>query len=130
MTMINNSNDRAAVQNLLITYSKALNSADADLLAKVYSDSGMFMPSGFHNLSGKEEIKHSAERFFKDRQINISFEIQDISFDGNYAFVQATSNSTVHHHRAGDVANNSNKDFFVLRKEVQEWKVYRYMFNA
>lgn len=126
---MDNSNDKAAVQNLLIIYSKALNSADTDLLANVYSNKGIFMPLGFHNLSGKEEIKRSAVRFFKHRQMNISFAIQDITFDGIYAFVQATSSNTVQHHPTGSVTNNSAKDFFVLRKEMQEWKVYRYMFN-
>jgi uncharacterized protein (TIGR02246 family) len=118
------------VERILTAYSDALNASDITSLASLYTESAVFMPAGFHSITGREEIKRSAERFFKQKQLSLSFTVEDIVFEGEFAFVEAKSRCTVHPLPVGKEVSTLGKDFFVLQKVQQQWKVFRYMFNV
>jgi uncharacterized protein (TIGR02246 family) len=122
--------DITSVESLLTAYRDAVNASDVASLASLYAESGVFMPAGFHSIVGREAIKRSADRFFNQKQLSLSFTVEDIVFEGDFAFVGANSRCTVQPLPAGKSMSTQGKDFFVLLKEQQQWKVYRYMFNV
>lgn len=126
---MNLQNNKTLVQYLLTTYSHALNTSNAEGLTAMYAADGVFMPDGAPTLQGRDEIRRGAERFLGQKQINIDFEVTDVTVDGEYAFVQATSRCTIHQQSTGKIGNTECKDFFVLKNEHQQWLIFRYMFN-
>jgi uncharacterized protein (TIGR02246 family) len=127
---MNLQDNKTLVQDLLTAYSHALNSSNAEALTALYAADGVFMPDGAPALWGPDKIRRSAEQFLAQKQINIDFEVTDVTVDGEYAFVLATSRCTVHQQSTNKGENTECRDFFVLRNEQQQWMVYRYMFSV
>lgn len=122
--------DRTAVEKLLEAYSEALQAPDAAALAALYTESGVFMPAGGPVTAGREAIRQRAERFFTDKWVSLFFTMEEVVFEGRFAFVQATSTCKVQQRFSGTEVKERSKDFFVLRKEEQSWEVFRYVFQG
>jgi len=120
--------DTQAAKRLLAKYADAVNAADRKTIASLYSEDGLFMPEGVTSLTKKDLIKNR-KGSFKNIRFLISYAIHDVVISNQYAFVIAIATTS-----ATDRANNkettqTSRDFFVLRKERDEWKVFRYIFN-
>jgi ketosteroid isomerase-like protein len=121
-------NERQAAEGLLRAYAEALNSATTALIPSFYTQDGLFLPQGSKALTFTDLPQRSVS-FFKKVRFYIDYSLKDIAVDKGYAFVEATAKT-----RTTDLATNqeltqTSRDFFVLRKEQEEWKIYRYIFN-
>jgi len=114
------------VEKLVADYAAALNAARAELIPAFYTADAVFMPENTGKITQADLLK-KGQTFLNKSRFNISYSIQDIAVNENYAFVQATTQTkTVN---ANSEVSKISQDFFVLRKEQQEWKIFRYMFN-
>ncbi|TXK36948.1 nuclear transport factor 2 family protein [Pontibacter qinzhouensis] len=120
--------EQAAVEKLLSQYAQALNTADAPSIPSFYTEDGQFMPHGFRVLSTGELVKRS-NNYFKKVRFQIDYYVQNTIVDGGYAFVQATAKTITTDFATNREAQQTSRDFFVLRKEQEEWKIFRYTFN-
>jgi uncharacterized protein (TIGR02246 family) len=117
-----------AINALIDTYSKALNTADSLSIIDLYSDEGLFFPNHYHTID-KHHLISKAGTFFKDNHFSIVFEIKNVVVHGEFAFVQSTSTTTVRNLKEEKRVSKTSRDLFVLRKEQNLWKIYRYIFN-
>jgi len=115
-------------EKLVGEYAAALNVANVDLILAFYTADAVFMPENTHKLT-KAGLLKNGQTFLNKNRFHISYSIQDITVKDEYAFVQAQARTNTINPETNQVVSKTSQDFFVLRKEQQEWKIFRYMFN-
>lgn len=121
--------EKERIENLLGEYKNSLNSSDAKLAQSLYTNDGIFMPSGAPSAIGSENILKSYEFIFSQIQLNIEFYINEISVDGEFAFATTSSKGTTLIHASGETMPEENRELFIFEKVNNVWKIARYMFN-
>ena len=117
------------ITDLLFTYRDALNASDVSKVLSLYTEDGIFMPSGAPTSIGAEQVKGTYEFVFSNIKLSIEFNIDEIIVNGDYAFARTTSKGTTLIHATGETVPEENRELFVLQKENGSWKIDRYMFN-
>lgn len=123
------SNEKNEIKKLLFTYRDALNASDVNKVLPLYTEDGIFMPSGAPTSIGTEQVKGAYEFVFSNIELSIEFYIDEISINGDYAFARTTSKGSTLIHATGATVPEENRELFVLQKENGQWKIDRYMFN-
>jgi len=121
--------EKQAILNLLTEYDNSLNSANIALIPSFYAEDGLFMPDGMQELSRNDLQKKNHESYLKKVQFRIDFTIADIIIDGRYAFVQAIAKANSRNLETDKVSAKTSRDLFILRKDQDKWKIFRYIFN-
>ena len=121
--------ERAAIEATLKQYESALNASDVGVVLSLYTEDGVFMPSGAPTAAGAEAVRAAYEHVFGTIKLNIAFSIDEIVQTGDYAFAQTISRGQVTVLEAGITAPEENRELFVLEKVGGAWKIARYMFN-
>jgi ketosteroid isomerase-like protein len=120
--------EKQIIGDTLNSFGEALNSANIKKIPLYFAADGIFMPEATRSFSGKE-LRHTTGNFFAKNAFSITFSIEELEVDGVYAFVHARANTVTTIRATGIVYEKMTRDFFVLRKEGVDWKIYRYMFN-
>lgn len=123
------SKEKTAIETLLFSYRDALNASDVSKVLPLYTNDGVFMPSGAPSAIGQTQIKAAYEFVFKNIQLNIEFFIDEIVVTGDHAFARTTSKGTTLIHANGETVAEENRELFVIEKSNGQWKISRYMFN-
>ena len=126
---MNAQDEKAAAESLLTDYANALNSADAASIPAFYTQDGRFLPDGFKALTTADLAKKS-KSYLEKGQFHIRYNVQDIAMDGQFAFVEATAQTRSTDAATGVESSQVSRDFFVLRREQGDWKIFRYIFNS
>jgi len=121
--------EKQEIQNLLFTYRDALNASDVSKVLPLYTEDGIFMPSGAPTSIGTEQVKGAYEFVFSNIKLSIEFYIDEITVNGEYAFARTTSKGSTLIHATGETVPEENRELFILQKENGSWKIDRYMFN-
>lgn len=121
--------DQQAITTLLKAYEKALNAADTPAVIELYTDDGVFMPSGAPTSIGKEAVSQAYDFVFSQIRLHIAFSIDEIETHGDLAFARTISRGTTDILATGETVAEENRELFVLRKENGQWKIARYLFN-
>jgi len=82
------------IKTLLLTYRDALNASDVSKVLSLYTEDGIFMPSGAPTSIGTEQVKGAYEFVFSNIELSIEFYIDEIIVNGEYAFARTTSKGT------------------------------------
>ncbi len=122
-------NEKQEIKNLLFTYRDALNASDVSKVLSLYTEDGIFMPSGAPTSIGKEQVKGAYESVFSNIKLSIEFYIDEITVNGKYAFARTTSKGSTLIRATGETVPEENRELFVLKKQSGSWKIHRYMFN-
>ncbi len=120
--------ERQAIEALLNGYAEAITAGNGNLIPGYYSQAAIFMPEGRKTLS-RNDLERDKTNLFKKTAYSIGFSVQNITIDGSYAFVEATAQTTTTVLESGDRSAKASQDLFVLSKELNDWKIFRYMFN-
>jgi uncharacterized protein (TIGR02246 family) len=120
---------KSAIERLLFSYRDALNASSVAQVLPLYTQEGVFMPTGAPSAIGQEQVKGAYEAVFANIQLSIEFYIDEIVVTGDYAFARTTSKGTTLVHATGETVPEENRELFVLQKEDGAWKIARYMFN-
>ncbi len=121
--------EKQEIINLLFTYRDALNASDVSKVLSLYTEDGIFMPSGAPTSIGTEQVKGAYEFVFSNIKLSIEFYIDEITVNGEYAFARTTSKGSTLIHATGETVPEENRELFILQKENGSWKIDRYMFN-
>ncbi|MGE0773324.1 MAG: SgcJ/EcaC family oxidoreductase [Cyclobacteriaceae bacterium] len=121
--------DHSAIETLLETYKKALNTSDAKLAVGLYTKDGIFMPTEAPSAIGSDNILKSYEFIFTQIQLDIEFYIDEIVVEGNFGYAVTSSKGKTLIHAAGQTVPEANRELFVFEKVDGAWKIARYMFN-
>ena len=122
-------NEKQKIKNVLFTYRDALNASDVSKVLSLYTEDGIFMPSGAPTSIGTEQIKGAYEFVFSNIKLSIEFYIDEIIVNGEYAFARTTSKGSILIHATEETVPEENRELFILQKENGSWKIDRYMFN-
>lgn len=117
-----------AAEHLLTRYAHALTTTDAAALPTFYTADGLFLPAGSKPLPART-LPASATVFFSKGRFHLRYSAPQVTVDGNYAFVQATAHTTTTALTSGRAEHRTSRDFFVLRREAQAWRIFRYLFQ-
>ncbi len=120
--------DQTAIETLLATYERSLNTADAELAASLYAPEGIFRPLFLPTAAGGE-ILESYQQIFAAIKLEIAFQVDDLSVDGDTAHALTRSEGHVTLVESGARAPESNRELFVFERREGDWKIVRYMFN-
>jgi uncharacterized protein (TIGR02246 family) len=120
--------DKPAIEKLLNDYVKALIDGDAATLASLYCNDAEFMPHGFATIRGAEQLQKSAQGFFKTRTLKAEFLLKDLAVERDFAFAESIATVTTENNQGQSIAVKT-RDFFVVRREAEDWKIFRYIFN-
>ena len=118
-----------AIEATLKIYETALNASDTDAAVALYTDDGVFMPTGAPTAVGKEQIRAAYEHVFGTIKRNIVFTIDEIVQQGDFAFARTLSRGEVTVLAEGITLPEENRELFVLKRAGDDWKIARYMFN-
>ncbi|MEE9215205.1 MAG: nuclear transport factor 2 family protein, partial [Thermodesulfobacteriota bacterium] len=121
--------EKQEIKNLLFTYRDGLNASDVSKVLSLYTEDGIFMPSGAPTSIGTEQVKGAYEFVFSNIRLSIELYIDEITVTGEYAFARTTSKGSTLIHATGETVPEENRELFILQKENGSWKIDRYMFN-
>jgi uncharacterized protein (TIGR02246 family) len=121
--------DKAAIEELLLSYGDALNASSIENILPLYTADGVFMPTNAPSATGKAQLSDSYGFVFKTIQLNVVFHINEIVVSNDMAFATTISKGTTLIHATGQTVAEENREIFVLQKENEKWKIARYMFN-
>ncbi|WP_166444680.1 YybH family protein [Dyadobacter bucti] len=120
--------DKPAIEKLLNDYAKALIDGDAATLASLYCNDGEFMPDGFATIRGAQQIHSGAQRFFQTQSLKAEFLLKNLAVERDFAFAESIATVTTENNQGQSIAVKT-RDFFVVRREAEDWKILRYIFN-
>ena len=121
--------EKQEIKDLLFAYRDALNASDVRKVLPLYTEDGIFMPSGAPTSIDTEQVKGAYEFVFSNIQLCIEFYIDEITVNGEYAFARTSSKGSTLIHATGETVPEENRELFILQKENGSWKIDRYMFN-
>ena len=124
-----NASKKQEIETLLFAYQDALNASEVSAALSLYSEDGVFMPSGAPTSVGTEQIKGAYEFVFSNIELTIEFFVDEIVISGEYAFARTTSKGSSLIRATGETVPEENRELFVLKNESGSWKIHRYMFN-
>ena len=116
------------IEELLSAFATALNVADVSLLPSFFSADAVFMPDGFKILTAAD-LQNTGNGYLQRAHFQIDFKIKELLIDLPYAFVRANAAAKMEDSGTHQLITQQSRDFFVLRKDNEEWKIFRYMFN-
>ena len=126
---VTSATEQSAIEQLLYSYRDALNASDVSKVLPLYTADGVFMPANAPTAKGQEQLKASYEFVFKTMQIRIDFSIEEIVVNGDYAYALTNSTGTSVIRATGQTVPEGNRELFVFKKDKEQWKIARYMFN-
>jgi uncharacterized protein (TIGR02246 family) len=121
--------DKAAVEKALNNYFNALNESDVKTAVDSYTADGIFMAAGAPTAIGTRQLITAYEYLFQAIQLSVQVTIDEVIIKDDIAFVRTHSNGSTLIHATGENIPAENREFFLLRKEQEAWKIARYLFN-
>jgi ketosteroid isomerase-like protein len=104
-----------------------------EVLRTLVSDGAVILPAGSQVLQGKSQIDDWFSQMKVAMQnfeiLEYSMDFQDLQVLGNYAFEWGYTTGAMRNIQTGETQRVTYKIFRVLRKENDEWKVYRSIWN-
>lgn len=123
------SNGKANVEKLILTYQEALNASNAEKVVALYSADGVLLANAAPTAVGTEQILGTYKYVFDNYTYNLKFTIDEIVTNGNYAFAHSTSKGSFVVKSSGQTVQDENRELFVFEKVKGQWKIARYMYN-
>jgi len=121
--------EQDAIENLIHSYSSAFNAAEIGSTVALFTPDGILMPANAPSSQGREQLTRSFDLLLKAFRIRISYTIDEIAVNGNYAYARTNSLVSTHVNATGQDLSLRNKELFLLRKEQDNWKISHYIFN-
>lgn len=122
------SNHKNIIREKILNFGSALNLGNIEDVLSFYSDEAIFMPEGNKPLK-KNQIGKSGSEFHIESNFKIRFDDVKITIDDTYTFVEAIAKTSQNDKESSSKLERISRDFFVFRKEEDDWKIFRYIFN-
>ncbi len=121
--------EQNAIKQLIVAYNDAFNGADISRTVACYAPDGILIPNNGPLAQGTDQLTASFNILLKTFEIRISYVIDEIVVIGDYAFARTHSDVVTHVKASAENISLKNKELFVLRRHLGEWKISHYIFN-
>ena len=121
--------ERSAIEKLIFSFGDSFNSSDISGVVSAFMPDGVLMPNNGPLVKGHEPIEALYESLFKVFKINITYTIDEIVINGDYAFARTNSGVETLIRASGESVSLINKELFVIKKDNAQWKIADYIFN-
>lgn len=129
-TVMNKQTIKSEIEDALTIYFEALNKSNVEQAVGQYTADGIFMPTGLPTATGTHELTIAYQNVFKAILLNVSFKMEEaVILEDSVVFVRTQSNGSQLIRASGQKSNELNREFFLMKKENNKWKIARYMFN-
>jgi len=122
--------DEAKIRELISVYQIALNNEEIEKIPTLYSEQAIFMPPDIPAINGVEEIGLTYEYLFSQFDFELEFDVKEVVISENSAYVLSNSEGTITLKSNKTEETSKNQEIFILIKEVDDWKILRYIFNS
>ncbi|GLS33621.1 conserved hypothetical protein [Mesorhizobium albiziae] len=126
------SNDTAAIEQVLEAYEQALNSSDTDAVLRLYAPDGVFMPQYIPSSIGADAVRNAYWNVFSAVKLSFRLDIAEIvQVAPEWAFARTNSAGTVTVRTSNHTLAEAIQQFFVLQKlAAGGWKIAHYSFAS
>ena len=121
--------ETAAIKDVVLQYGTALSADNVTDVMKVYEADAVVAPPGQSVNRGAAEVSKFYEGLFAGADVTLAFTIEQVTADGNFAYVISHSNGTLKFKDGSPDFNGVGRELFVLRKTAGVWKIAAYWFN-
>jgi len=122
--------DQSEIENILTSYSLALNSSDVTKTVGLYTDDGTLMPNGAPLSHSQQQLYKTYEMLFDTFKLDVKYVSDKIIVTGDYAIAQTHSKGTTTILISEETLPVENKELFIFHKEKGHWKISHYIFNS
>ena len=127
---LNETKEQRAAEQVVRKYMELLQTGDTDGIMKMYSDDSVFLPMDAPTVAGKDKIRESYSANFKIMSIKDSEStLEENSVYSDLAIVRLSTKSTIVILATKEEFKTNAREFFVLKKVDDSFKISRYMFN-
>lgn len=126
---MNYTKEKEAISTFLGNFTQVLNNGETNAIADFFDREAIFIPDGMKKIIGANQLGKTGNGYLKRTDFKIGYAIESITIENQFAFVEAFAATT--ENRISDLKPVPKRsiDFFVLKKENENWKIYRYIFN-
>lgn len=121
--------DEKDIRAVINSYKEALKNANSSKVVQNFSTNAVLMPPNAPTAKGSDEIKAVYDGLFKILKLDISFSIDEVVVNGDYAFVRSTSKGTATLLENNAKADEINRELFIFQRQDNKWKIAYYMYN-
>jgi uncharacterized protein (TIGR02246 family) len=97
----------------------------------LYTEDGIFMPPYSQSAIGREAVRKSYDKVFKELKFNVKFNIAElVQMAPTWAYVRTNSAGTTAHTSTGKTTYEANQELFIFKKgDDGRWRIARYSFS-
>lgn len=130
-TLAAESKDKAGIEITLSAYNAALNGGDTAAVLPLYTEDGIFMPPYSQSAIGREAVRKSYDKVFKELKFNVKFNIAEVvEMAPTWAYVRTNSAGTTAHTSTGKTTSEANQELFIFKRgDDGKWRIARYSFS-
>lgn len=121
--------EKEAINTLLGNFARVLNNGDTKAISGFFDRDAIFIPDGMKKILAGNELGKTTNGYLKRSDFKIGYTIKEITIENQFAFVEAFATTTEKSVWDLKPVQKRSIDFFVLKNEDENWKIYRYIFN-
>lgn len=128
-TAMDYTKEKESISTFLNNFAQVLNNAETKAIPNFFDRDAIFIPDGMKKIIACNKLGKTDNGYLKRADFKINYTIKDITIENQFAFVEAFADTT--ENRIADLkpVQKRSIDFFVLKNEGENWKIYRYIFN-
>lgn len=126
---MNYTKEKEAISIFLGNFVQVLNNGNTKAIPDFFDRDAIFIPDGMEKIIAGNQLGKTDNGYLKRSNFKISYIIKDVTIENQFAFVEAFATTT--ENRIADLKSVQKRsiDFFVLKNEGENWKIFRYVFN-
>jgi len=125
-----NAKEKSAIEKLILSFPGYLKAADISKVLPLFTSDGIVMPNNAPTVKGSEQIKGLLENVLKKMTIDVTYIIDEVVINGEYAYVRTNSKGNNVVKANGENMPVNNRELFLVHKDKGEWKITHYMVNG
>jgi uncharacterized protein (TIGR02246 family) len=122
--------EKSAIEKLILSFPESLKAADISKVLPLFTSDAIVMGNNSPTVKGPEQLKGLFENIFKKMTLDISYVIDEVVINGDYAYVRTNSKGNNVVKANGENIPVNNRELFLVHKDKGEWKITHYMGNG
>lgn len=127
--MSHNPTDKVQIEQVIAKYIEALNQSKSERVVPLFTRDAVLMGVDAPTVEGAAQLKAFFDHGFGLIKLEPKIDIDEVIFTEDYAFARSHSLVRVTNLQTNESHSEGNRELFVFKRDVGEWKITRYMFN-